>query len=220
MKKRTILGVAILVFMLIVGITLSGCKKGGKGGTAATVNGEEITMDKLDKEYKKVAQQPQAGQGSLATEQENRMKKQMLFNLMEETLIKQEAEKNNISVKSKDVNDRLKQYQAGRSKKEFREQLKRAGMTEKDLKEQIESQLLSEKLQDKVVKAKKITDKEMKSYYNKNKKQFVGADKKTLSFKEVKQRIKQMLESQKKQEAKSDWLDEVKESSDVRIFFW
>ena len=220
-RKITIFTSLIAIVFLLLGLGVSGCKKGGKGGTAATINGEDITMDQLDKEFKKVAKQYQGmPQGSLAKEQENRMKKQMMFNLMEEILTKQEAEKNNIEVSEKQINARLKQYQAGRSKKEFQEQLKKSGMTEKDLKEKIESQLLSEKLLEKVVKAKKITEKEMKAYYKKNKKQFVGADKKELPYKEVKPRIKQMLESQKKQEARSDWLDEVKANSDVRLYFW
>lgn len=225
MRKTSVQLIALLITIsLIAGLSFitSGCKKISKAdGVAATVNGEKITIKDLDEEHKRISSRTASTpKGPMQEEQENRIKKQLLFKEMETVLILQETKKNNIKVSDKDVQNRYKQFQGGLNDKDFKKRLKESGYTEKSLKDQIKTQLLTEELIKKKAKAKKVTDKDIKEYYDKNKEQFKDPDKKTKSFKEVKSQIKQMLESQAQQEARTNYLDEIKREADVRLYFW
>ena len=219
---RKTIGVIILALLLTSAFVFnSSCKTASTKELAAIVNGQKVTLSELDKEYKKISKRFQGmPQGALAEEQKRRMQKQLLVNLMEKILLEQQAKKNKIKIGEKEISTRFKQFQTGRSQKEFKEQLKKAGLSERDLKQQIKDNLIREKLRQKVAKAKKPTDKAMREYYRKNKNQFQGAEGKVMPFKEAKFRIQQLLTSQNEQETWSEWLDEVKADSEVKLYFW
>ena len=220
MKK--IFGLLILLVLTSGLVFNASCKTTTSGKSlAAIINGEKITQEQLDKEYKKISKRFQGlPQGAMADEQKRRMQKQLLFTLMEKILLEQQAKKNKINIGDKEIKARFKQFQTGRSKKEFEDQLKKAGITETDLRAQIKDNLIREKLRQKVVKTKKPSDKEMEEYYRKNKNQFQGAEGKVMPFKEVKFRIQQLLTSQNEQEAWSKWFDDIKAESEVKLYFW
>lgn len=220
MKKLAKVLSLVILLLLIIGLSSAGCKRAGKN-LVAIVNGEEITMEKLDEEFTKIFLRYQnIPQQDLGKEQKKQMQKKILVNLMEKVLLDQQAAKAKIKVTVEEINKKYQQFQGERSKEEFKKQLKRAGMTEKDFKNQIKDSFIREKLKEKLVKIKKLSEKELKDYYNKNKAQFTGAEGEIRPYQELKSRIEQLLKSQRRQEAWTDWLDQVKAESEVRIYFW
>ncbi|MFQ5574257.1 MAG: SurA N-terminal domain-containing protein, partial [Terriglobia bacterium] len=150
MGGRIKIALALFVLLMLPLGLLTSCQTTAKSGLAATVNGEEITDKDLDKEYKKISKRFEGTpQGAMADEQKKRMQKQLLLSLMENILMEQQAEKAGVKISKKEIDKRFKQFQTGRSKKEFTEQLKQAGLTQTTLKDQIGDNLLREQLRKK-----------------------------------------------------------------------
>ncbi len=78
-----------------------------------------------------------------------------------------------IKITNKDINKEIENIKKMfPSEKEFEDALKKQNMDEDDLRNNIEKNLLLEKVKEKVVGDIKITDKDVKEYYDKNKDQF------------------------------------------------
>jgi foldase protein PrsA len=99
--------------------------------------------------------------------------------LVQESELQQEADKMGIKVTDKDVNDRLTQIKAqyfGGSQKKYLAQLKSQGLTEPQIKKDLYAQILSEKIYNKVTASVKVTDADIKAYYNAHKSDYTQAE--------------------------------------------
>jgi len=118
----------------------------------ASVNGQVITKDEFIK-----AIISQNGQSALD-------------GLIENTLIRQEAKKEGVTVTDQEVQDRINNFKSTvGSEEKFASLLSMYGLTEESLKEQLIPQMLAEKL---ITKDKPITDKELMDFFVKNKSSF------------------------------------------------
>ncbi|MGB9682764.1 MAG: peptidylprolyl isomerase [bacterium] len=118
----------------------------------ASVNGQVITKDEFIK-----AIISQNGQSALD-------------GLIENTLIRQEAKKEGVTVTDQEVQDRINSFKTTLgSEEKFASLLSMYGITEETLKEQLIPQMLAEKL---ITKDKTITDKELMDFFVKNKSSF------------------------------------------------
>lgn len=162
---------------------------------AATVNGQPIWRLTLVKELEK-----QAG-------------KKVLDSLITRTLILQEAKKQKVSVTDEEVNKEISQIEETvNSQGQNLDQLLTAqGMTKNDLVEQIRTQKLVEKIAAKDIK---ITDEEVKDYFEENKSSF-PKDKK---FEEVEEDIKKQLEQEKLNEKIQTWIQSLRNAAKINYF--
>jgi len=116
-----------LVGILVIAIAAALFVFRGQQELAAKVNGVEITKDKLyDAMYAQV--------GEYTLEQ-----------LITEELIRQEAEKKNVSVTDEEVKQKLESIKEGFPEGQFELILAQQGMTEEQLKEQLKPEVLLEK---------------------------------------------------------------------------
>jgi len=168
----------LLFFVFIVFLTVS-CST--KKDVVATVNGENITNTEYKKAFDQVKAQiessPQYTKDIWNQDYQGKkfldvVKENVLDNLIAEKLLVQEALKNNITVTDKEIAD---EYQKEKE-------------VNKDItKEDVKNYLLINKLFDKYTKDVKVTEEELKKYYDNNKEQFevvkashiLVADKKT-----------------------------------------
>lgn len=175
MKRKIAL---LLFFVFIVFLTVS-CST--KKDVVATVNGENITNTEYKKAFDQVKAQiessPQYTKDIWNQDYQGKkfldvVKENVLDNLIAEKLLVQEALKNNITVTDKEIAD---EYQKEKE-------------VNKDItKEDVKNYLLINKLFDKYTKDVKVTEEELKKYYDNNKEQFevvkashiLVADKKT-----------------------------------------
>lgn len=132
-------------------ISLAACGGGG-GGNVATVNGQAITHGDLDK---KLEDSPSA-RGVL---------QQMVTN----DLIDQYAKQHNITVTPEEIAKIEDQYKSQYPGGQWDELLKARGMTEQDVQDILRRQIILDKA---VGGNIKITDAQIKAYYDKNHAQF------------------------------------------------
>lgn len=178
----------LTISILVVGAILLQMSKGEATITAAKVNNTIIT------------------EGQYISKLKERDSGQTLDFLVTEELIKQEANKKGVAVTSEEVDQEFKKWKGSvGSEEQYKQMLEQYGMTEKQLKEQMKSSLLIEKiLKDEL----KVTQEEMKKYYDENKDRFG-----TANFEEMKEKIEQMLVNQMKQEKIPLWIDELKKNA-------
>ena len=162
---------------------------------AATVNGQPIWRLTLVKELEK-----QAG-------------KKVLDSLITRTLILQEASKQKIAISEEEINQAVKQVEDELTKQgQSLDQLLLAqGITRDELNEQIKLQKIVEKIAGKDIK---ITDEEVKDYFEENKSSF-PKDKK---FEEVEEDIKEQLEQEKLSEKIQTWIQSLRNAAKINYF--
>lgn len=140
----------------------------------AKVNGENITSDALERDLLVIRKRFERSGRELKEDQLPNVKKEVLENLINRVLLKQESEKQGIKIEPAKIEEQL-----GEMKKrydnpaEFEENLKQAKITEAGLKEQIRLGLAIQQLiQQKFVQNTTISDKEAKAYYEENRARF------------------------------------------------
>ena len=134
---------------LLMATFLSAC---AGGGAVATVNGQPVSRSTFDT---RLEQSP--------------MGRQVLQQLVQETLIEQYAKNNNISVSDAEVDARENQIKANFPTGSWDEMLKARGLTEVDVRSALREQLVLDKALSKDVT---ITPAQIQDYFNKNRSTF------------------------------------------------
>jgi parvulin-like peptidyl-prolyl isomerase len=203
----------VITIIILIGLLVGGCTPKVESDVAAVVNGEKITRSDVDREVEMVPfNMPLLRRAGFAAEEQRKL---VLLNLIETTLIRQEAEKNGIKITDRQIMDRYKMFRAGKSREAFVQELNRWGMNEKTLLKQLEAKLVAEKLFAKVVKPRKVPEEELKDYYNRKKDRF-----KDMTYEQAKALILPVVSAGKQAEAQKAWLDRVKTESDIRLYNW
>lgn len=176
--------------VLLVGVIIFlGARKYGNFFVAATVNGKPIMRF------------------SLWQRLEKRFGSQVIDEMVNEEIIRDEMQKKGLTVAAKDVDQRIKDLETRfKGKAALDQMLTLQGMTREDLKTQLELQIAIEKL----VPAQKVTDQEVQTTYNTSPDQY-GEE----LTDAIKQQIKNQLLQQKTSKAFSDWFEKVKKQVKV-----
>ena len=127
-----------------------------------------------DADFKKQCQQ-----------QYDQLREQVLGLLVSFEWIEREAEEQGVKVTDAEVKKRFEEQKKQSFPKEsdYQKFLKDYGQTEGDVLKRIRLELLSNKIRDKVTKGKdKVTDQQIKDYYEKNKQQFAQPERRDLSI--------------------------------------
>jgi foldase protein PrsA len=173
-STRTVLLAVVCGVLALAVLGVSGCSN---QGVAARVNGQAITtadvqaqLDQLKKQYPNMFTGAD-GEGRLLD-----FKKRILDNLVNQTLVEQAAKKQGITITDADIQKQIDQLKSGfKDQAQFEQALTSAGMSTDALKTQIRNQLLTQKLIEKLSTSAKVTDADIKAYYDKNKQQFYQA---------------------------------------------
>ena len=150
---------------------------------------------------------------SVLKELEKQGGKSVLDNLIEKSLIYQEAKSKNISVTTEDIDkeiEKIKELVKGQGIS-LEDALSSRGQTMADLKEQIKVQKYVESiLSDKVY----VSEEDIKKYFDENK-SFYGKDE---TLEKVKDQITQQLSQQKLSEEYQKWIDDLKAKAKIYYF--
>lgn len=177
--KRLIVVVAALA-LLTSAFALVGCgEKKVPSGAIAAVGDGVVTQAQYDAIWKQAEAQyksqgtavPKAG-----STQYNQLRASIVNYLVQNEVITEKAKDMKVAVTDKEYNARLKliTQQVGGEKK-LLQLLKKQGVGMKELKEQLMASMLQSEVQTKVYSSVKVTDAEIKAYYNNkdNQSQFV-----------------------------------------------
>ncbi len=165
---RTLFAVA-LAMLLLVG--LAGCGK----DAVAKVNGETITAEQLQVKLDAAKKSfPQYFQGSEATSQVALIKKQLLDEMINRTLLEQAAKEQGVTVTDAELKTQLATLRANfKTDAEYEAALKSAGMDPADVSDQLRAQLLTLALLKKAYpKGFAPSDAEIEQYYSDYKAEF------------------------------------------------
>ncbi len=159
---------ASLVFALVGALVIAGC--GEK--LAAKVNGTGIPMSKVEARLDQVERiNGNIFRGKNGERTKREYTNKILDFLISEQLIRQEAAKQKIEVSDKEVDARFEQVvkASKKSLKEVEKILKDQGLSIEEYKDNMKTQLIAQKLFQKVSGGVKVTDAQVKDYYEKNK---------------------------------------------------
>jgi parvulin-like peptidyl-prolyl isomerase len=160
---------------------LAGCGGGGgsvPGDAVAKVGGTTITqaqftslIDQAKRSYKSQKRKfPPAGTPEYQT-----LKNQAVQYLVQRIEFAQEADKLGVKVTDKDVAARLaqikKQYFGG-SESRYKKQLKQQGLSDAQVRDDVKAQLIQEKIFNKVTGDVKVSDADVKKYYDQHQSQY------------------------------------------------
>ena len=176
----------LLALLAVVGFVVAGCGGGGSGkvsaGSVAKVGKVDIKrtqftalLDQAQRSYKSQKRTfPAAGSSEYIT-----LQNQAVQFLVQRAELDAKATELGIKISDESVETRLKdvkkQYFAGDEKK-YQAQIKTQGLTDEQVRADIRAQIVSEELFKKVTGDVKVTDVEVKAYYDKNKATYVQAE--------------------------------------------
>lgn len=170
---RNLKGFIALFIVLVFSITVAGC--GSK--TVATVNGEKITQADLDKRMAKVKmsleQQGASFSGSQGQQMLKALEKQTLDEMITQALIEQAAKKEGVYPSTADIKKSVDDIIASFGGQEkYNEALKTYNYTSKEIEELKAFDLARTNLYNKVTADVKVTDNDIKQWYDTHKDQY------------------------------------------------
>jgi foldase protein PrsA len=178
--KRTL---PILLLVVLLAVLTAGCggssgPKSVPSGDVAVVGDQTITraqFDALLAQAKKSFKAQKRTFPKLGSQEYKSLQDQAVQYLIQRAEFDQKGKELGVNVTGKQVDARLaqikKQYFNGDDKK-YRQQLKAQGLTEDQVKQDIRAQLLSEGIFKKITNGVKVSDADVKAYYDSHKSQY------------------------------------------------
>ena len=208
----SIIGIAIIILAIFL-LT----KTTPSVTAAAIVNGNEISVNDLDKEYEFFFLI-----GGLPPEYKQQITKEFFLNstLIPERLVLAEAEKNNIQVTEEEIDTFVKNSvkQTGGTMEGFESTINSLDLTIEDIKGYFRKQLVSFKLLNlTVLEGIEISYAEIESAYNENKDLFEAQNQ---TFEEIKEDLKNVLLIQKQRTAAQIYMNQLVQNADIEIYYF
>ncbi|EGT4906985.1 peptidylprolyl isomerase [Clostridioides difficile] len=172
--------VITLVIAMILVVSVTACSS-SKGETVATVEGTKISSDEFKKTialYKDSMEQTYGKdiwdkEVEKGVKYKDKFKDLILDQLITTEVIYSQAKKDNLLPKKEDVEKSFKELKDAMGKDEkYKEQLKKLGIDDEFLRDQQEKDLAMQNYQSNFAKKTKISDEEMKKYYDTHKDEF------------------------------------------------
>lgn len=142
----------------------------------AVVNGEVVTLFELNQRFRPVVEQ---FQGQELGDAEKRMlldgKRQLLDRMIDEILLRQEAQRLEVTVTDLEVQTQMRQLRdrAGLSERQFQEQLTLQGLTQEQYERRLRDDMLRHRLLGFMVRRKVVvTSDEIRAFYEANQDEF------------------------------------------------
>jgi parvulin-like peptidyl-prolyl isomerase len=172
-----------LIALTFAALVAAGCggdddSESVPGDAIAVVDGNAIAKSEFDgliSQAKKSYKAQKRPFPKVGTAEYNVLKNQAVQFLVQRAQFEQKADELDVEISDKQVEARLKQikkqYFAGNQKR-YEQQLKQQGLTDEQVRRDIRAQLVQEGIFKKVTEDVKVTDKDIESYYTKNKAQY------------------------------------------------
>lgn len=161
MKKR----LTVVAVLLLIGFIVMGCGT----NTVATVNDEKVDQAQLDKVINLYMAQAKQVYGEDVTEDQELMaeiRKMALSDLIDQTLLIQKAISEGLKATEKEVSEAIKNFKESSGTEGYKSFLETTGMTDKDFKQEMYNQVLVGELHDQVIAKVKVTEEDVRAYYD------------------------------------------------------
>ena len=184
-------------WMQIAAISAQGPAQGAAKPKVSIPQPPEFTQcvaDKKKTQPKAAKGQPQPKDADLKAQCKQEyegLRDQVMQLLIQNEWVSNEAEQQNVKVTDAEIKKAFEDQkkQSFPKEKDYQEFLKTSGFTEEDVRFRVRLEQLSNKLREKIVKGKdKVSDEQVKTYYDKNKKRFAQPERRDLRIVLTKQR--------------------------------
>lgn len=167
---------------MMLGVSMTACSGAPKNDeVVATVNGNKITVAEYKKtlDLNKQATESMYGKDIWETEMEKGVKYKDFFKdsvmdqMINTQIIFDQAKKENLVPSKEEVDKQFKEFEKSiKENKAYKDNMKKMGITNEDIKKEQEVGLAIQNYQNNFKKVTKISDEEIKKYYEDNKKEF------------------------------------------------
>jgi peptidyl-prolyl cis-trans isomerase SurA len=173
--RNKLAALPIVAALALVGMTTGACSRAAEDGLAAIVNGYRITDEELERYYQSQVQDQAAPPSE---DQAQMMRLSILSEIIDRQILLHEAEKLGLTAVDEEINQRLGEYRAPFANEDgFLASLRDRGMNLEDLRTEIRRNLTIDKLFNRQVASRiKISDAEMRAYYEENRASFALAE--------------------------------------------
>lgn len=171
-----------IAMSIMLGVSMTACSSGPKkDDVVATVNDKKITVAEYKKalDLNKQATESMYGESIWDMEVEKGKKYKDFFkdSVMEQMInteiLYEQAKKENLLPSKEDVDKEFKEFEKSiEENKDYKDNMKKLGITNEDIKKEQEIGLAIQNYQDNFKKVTKISDEDIKKYYEDNKKEF------------------------------------------------
>ncbi|MFW6190279.1 MAG: SurA N-terminal domain-containing protein, partial [Candidatus Bipolaricaulota bacterium] len=178
---------------------------------------QQIIMS-LSQQYRTFAQflmTSEAGENFL-----EEYRKNVLDQLIDQTLAEQKVEEMGITVSEDDVQSEIdsiieenEQFESEEDLDSYLQENQKSSLD--DFRSRIKESLRTEKLREEVTGEIDVTEEEVEEFYEQNKANYTDEEGNEQPLSEVKDQVRSSLESQKQDEAYNEWLEEVREEADI-----
>ncbi len=164
--KKQIIYISLMLFLMLAGCA----SKTNLDKQIGEVNGEAISGSEYDKLVKlqTVVYETQTGM-KLQMEKDEDIIKDLqdasFEQLVMDLVLKQEAEKQGISVSDKQVDDAMVNVKASVTEEGYKKMIKDTGLNEDDVRSMVRVEIISQAVQDNIAKNVQINDAQIKEYY-------------------------------------------------------
>ncbi|NLB52836.1 MAG: hypothetical protein GX808_07840 [Syntrophomonadaceae bacterium] len=170
MKKSWIL---IFGILLTLSIITSGCDKDKVENKVGEVNGQAISLYEYNAHLGFLQYYYEVQQGVQLDEKKDAkvldaLKNQAFDDLVLKQILWQQAEKENIFIEEKDIDEEINKAIETQGKESFEKVLEETGMSQNQLRDEIKTEKIYSELQNRVTEDVKINDEEIKQYYDDN----------------------------------------------------
>ncbi|MBN8049257.1 peptidylprolyl isomerase [Paraclostridium bifermentans] len=214
-----------LIMVVLLGVAMTAC---GSEKPVAVVNGVEITASDYKKTVETYKESISKMYGKDLWNQEikegvkykDEMKKAILQQMVQEQVIYQQAKKDKLEAKQSEVDKQFKQLKESvKQDKDYEKFLKDNGIDDEFLKAQLEKDITIQNFKNNFDKNTKISEAEMKKYYEENKNNYVDDEVRAshILISTVDQKTNKPLSEEKQKEAKKkadDLYEKVKSGGD------
>ena len=236
LTKKSFLIFTLALLLIAPTLAVTAQSNSDSGGSQqktvlATVNGSSITKRELSqnaqiypiimtlsRQFRKFGQflmSSEAGQNFL-----EEYKKYVLDDMINQEIQKQKIEELGVTVSEEDVQQQIdqiieqnKQFKDEQSLKDYLK--KNQKMSLEDLKSRIRESLKSKKLREEVTNDVTVTEEEINSYYEKNKKSFTDDEGNVKPLEDVKSQIESTIEGRKRNQKFQSWLKQAREEAEI-----
>ena len=167
----------LFVCLFIVTIVVAACSTDDK--VVAVVNGEEITLKELNKRVSHIKKGFESQGVDFETEEGKHLEQEIvqkaLDDLIEEALVRQQAEKEGVLLSEEEIDKKIEEIKASFSNiEEYQRELQNMNITESDLRKIILNEFSRENLFQKITNnINAVEDDQVWEYYKQNPEQFV-----------------------------------------------
>lgn len=187
-----------------------------KNEIAAIVNGEKIYINDIERIYNDLKEHESSSLDNAVSPIPN--KKEILDDIINELLVIQEAEKQNITISDEEVENRiniLKEHMP----ELYEIVLKKVSL--KEYKKILKKGMLYQKMKENVLKENPvyISEEEILTFIEKNKKDFSKSNMDENKFDEIKNTLKEILKEREEIKIFNQWIEKLKNKAEIKIYF-